>query len=52
MMKVKFTVLPEELISPVSEYCADIASAFRTRQPQRLPLRRATVFALRVRRTT
>lgn len=24
MMKVKFTVLPEELISPVSEYCADI----------------------------
>ena len=23
-MKVKFTVLPEELISPVSEYCADI----------------------------
>ena len=24
MMKVKFAVLPEELISPVSEYCADI----------------------------
>ena len=41
MMKVKFTVLPEELISPVSEYCADIGICIS-----------ATVFALKVRRTT